>query len=226
MAITYPNGSTSPAETAIALGGGGPAAGLHIGVLEALADAGIKFDVWALSCIGAWVGIVDNQSATPLKTKTRPNRHINFSRMAFFETTKSYKRFPINTVFGPDWRSNIQALNNFVTNPDNYKDFPMGPVQNNGCLPGLLELLFNQLPDRLRKRKSSKNWMRETSTDGYSTKRWRPIPLSAFHVHDVPVQYRRPVQDQLSAQRIYEGNKVRGTEEKKKTTHPSQRLKS
>ena len=36
MAITYPNGSTSPAERAITLGGGGPAAGLHIGVLEAL----------------------------------------------------------------------------------------------------------------------------------------------------------------------------------------------
>ena len=73
MAITYPNGSTSPAERAITLGGGGPAAGLHIGVLEALADAGIKFDVWALSCIGAWVGIVYNQFDDKLKTKTGPN---------------------------------------------------------------------------------------------------------------------------------------------------------
>ncbi|MGY3136028.1 putative acylesterase/phospholipase RssA [Bradyrhizobium sp. USDA 4501] len=48
-------------KRAITLGGGGPAAGLHIGVLEALANAGITFDVWALSCIGAWVGIVYNQ---------------------------------------------------------------------------------------------------------------------------------------------------------------------
>jgi predicted acylesterase/phospholipase RssA len=40
---------------AIALGGGGPAAGLHIGVLEAFANAEpeITFDVWSLSCIGA-----------------------------------------------------------------------------------------------------------------------------------------------------------------------------
>ena len=43
---------------AITLGGGGPAAGLHIGVLDALANANITFDVWSLSCIGAWVGIV------------------------------------------------------------------------------------------------------------------------------------------------------------------------
>ena len=48
-------------KRAIALGGGGPAAGLHIGVLEALANADIEFEVWALSCIGAWVGIVYNQ---------------------------------------------------------------------------------------------------------------------------------------------------------------------
>ena len=48
---------------AITLGGGGPAAGLHIGVLEALAnEPSITFDVWSLSCIGAWVGIVYNQS--------------------------------------------------------------------------------------------------------------------------------------------------------------------
>ncbi len=32
-------------KRAITLGGRGPAAGLHIGVLEALAAAGIKFDV-------------------------------------------------------------------------------------------------------------------------------------------------------------------------------------
>src|SRR5712675_1662084 len=50
-----------PVKRAITLGGGGPAAGLHIGVLEALHAAGITFDVWALSCIGAWVGIVYNQ---------------------------------------------------------------------------------------------------------------------------------------------------------------------
>ena len=48
-------------KRAISLAGGGPAAGLHIGVLKELEKQGKKFDVWALSCIGAWVGIVYNQ---------------------------------------------------------------------------------------------------------------------------------------------------------------------
>ncbi|MGZ8367283.1 MAG: patatin-like phospholipase family protein [Rhodoplanes sp.] len=52
-------------KRAIALAGGGPAAALHIGALEYLREQGIAFDkrddVWALSCIGAWVGIVYNQ---------------------------------------------------------------------------------------------------------------------------------------------------------------------
>ncbi|MBV8747201.1 MAG: patatin-like phospholipase family protein, partial [Xanthobacteraceae bacterium] len=62
-----PAAKTKPEEKplrAITLGGGGPAAGLHIGVLEAFANAGITFDVWSLSCIGAWVGIVYNQWET------------------------------------------------------------------------------------------------------------------------------------------------------------------
>jgi predicted acylesterase/phospholipase RssA len=46
-----------PVRRAITLGGGGPAAGLHIGVLEALHAAGITFDVWALSCMSIGVQI-------------------------------------------------------------------------------------------------------------------------------------------------------------------------
>ena len=39
-------------KRAITLAGGGPAAGLHIGVLERLNEAHIKFDVWA-----GWFGV-------------------------------------------------------------------------------------------------------------------------------------------------------------------------
>jgi len=60
------NGGGVRPKRAICLAGGGPAAGLHIGVLEGLKERGITFDdensVWALSCIGAWVGIVYNQA--------------------------------------------------------------------------------------------------------------------------------------------------------------------
>lgn len=80
-------------KRAIALGGGGPAAGLHIGVLEALANADIEFEVWALSCIGAWVGIVYNQF-DGVENKARAERPINSSRMACFETTKAISASP------------------------------------------------------------------------------------------------------------------------------------
>ena len=91
-------------KRAITLGGGGPAAGLHIGVLEALQRvAGITFDVWALSCIGAWVGIVYNQFDE--NQKDRAEQTYQFFKNGVFRDDESYERFPINTVFGPDWRS-------------------------------------------------------------------------------------------------------------------------
>ena len=95
-------------KRAITLGGGGPAAGLHIGVLESLAAKDIKFDVWSLSCIGAWVGIVYNQWGD---NENKVEKTHQFFKNGVFRDDESYKRFPINTVFGPDWRSNIKALN-------------------------------------------------------------------------------------------------------------------
>ena len=85
---------------AITLGGGGPAAGLHIGVLEAFANADplITFDVWSLSCIGAWVGIVYNQSASDKDSEKKAiesarsrksKRHMSSSRTACFETMRA-----------------------------------------------------------------------------------------------------------------------------------------
>ena len=101
---------------AITLGGGGPAAGLHIGVLDALAANDKKFDIWALSCIGAWVGIVYNQFDTnEVKDKDRPEQTYQFFKNGVFRDDESYERFPINTVFGPDWRANTKALNKFIS---------------------------------------------------------------------------------------------------------------
>ncbi|WP_244443069.1 patatin-like phospholipase family protein [Bradyrhizobium sp. Ai1a-2] len=108
-------------KRAIALGGGGPAAGLHIGVLEALANAGITFDVWALSCIGAWVGIVYNQF-DGVENKDRAEKTYQFFKNGVFRDNEGYKRFPINTVFGPDWESIGQAVTNFAMDPKTYRD--------------------------------------------------------------------------------------------------------
>ena len=105
-------------KRAITLGGGGPAAGLHIGVLEALQSRpDIKFDVWSLSCIGAWVGIVYNQFDGPDKAR----QTHQFFKDYVFRNDESYERFPINSVFGTDWFSNSQALMKYVSDIDNYK---------------------------------------------------------------------------------------------------------
>ena len=61
---TAPRQEPRKKKRAIALAGGGPAAGLHIGALEALEQHGVTFDVWSLSCIGAWVGVYYNQLKT------------------------------------------------------------------------------------------------------------------------------------------------------------------
>ena len=105
-------------KRAISLAGGGPAAGLHIGVLHRLAKAGIKFDVWALSCIGAWVGLVYNQCDPGKEVE----QTYNFFKDHVFRDDESYERFPINTVFGPDWFSNTRALMRFLSKPENYKN--------------------------------------------------------------------------------------------------------
>jgi predicted acylesterase/phospholipase RssA len=109
------------AEKAICLGGGGPAAGLHIGVLKGLKDAGVEFnkaaDVWALSCIGAWVGVVYNQA--------NPGNEIEQTYEFFrdvFRDDKSFESFPTNTIFAPDWAGNAEAIWDFLLEPKHYKN--------------------------------------------------------------------------------------------------------
>ena len=104
-------------KRAITLGGGGPAAGLHIGILEAL-QSKIEFNVWSLSCIGAWVGIVYNQ----FDGHDKAGQTLKFFKDHVFRDDESYERFPINSVFGTDWVGNTQAFWDFVRDPRNYKD--------------------------------------------------------------------------------------------------------
>ena len=113
-------GATEAPKRAICLAGGGPAAGLHIGVLQGLKNHGVDFNnsdaVWALSCIGAWVGIVYNQATGDKEAAT-----YNFFR-EIFRDDNSFKSFPTNTIFAPDWFGNAEALMNFMLDPQNYKN--------------------------------------------------------------------------------------------------------
>ncbi|MGZ5874994.1 MAG: patatin-like phospholipase family protein [Bradyrhizobium sp.] len=143
-------------KRAITLGGGGPAAGLHIGVLEALAAHDIKFDVWALSCIGAWVGIVYNQFDDKVKNEDRAELTYQFFKNGVFRDDQSYERFPINTVFGPDWGSIRKALDKFVRDSDNYQDFVWDPYRMMDAFQDSMSLLFDRLPDKETGRKFKK----------------------------------------------------------------------
>ena len=113
------NGAKGRPKRAICLAGGGPAAGLHIGVLKGLRDAGISFDtkhdVWALSSIGAWVGVIYNQAESDRIQET-----TNFFRGVFRED-KSFDSFPLNTAFTPDWAGNAEAMWEFLIDPKSYK---------------------------------------------------------------------------------------------------------
>jgi len=133
-------------KRAITLGGGGPAAGLHIGVLEALANADKTFDVWALSCIGAWVGIVYNQ-LDKVENKDRAEKTYQFFKNGVFRDDEGYKRFPINTVFGPDWDSIGKAVTNFVTDSNTYKDL-WDPQAMMNAYRDSMSFWFGQQPDR------------------------------------------------------------------------------
>jgi predicted acylesterase/phospholipase RssA len=110
-----------PKKRAICLAGGGPAAGLHIGALKGLQERGLTFDhkgdVWALSCIGAWVGIVYNQAPKGREIEET----IRFFRDVF-RNDQSFKSFPANTVFTPDWAGNAEAMLDFLVDPRNYRN--------------------------------------------------------------------------------------------------------
>jgi predicted acylesterase/phospholipase RssA len=112
-------------KRAIALGGGGPAAGFLIGSLSALEEAGITFDVWSLSCIGAWVGIYYNQlpdSKRSTGAESRASRTHEFFRQHAFRDADSYRGFPVNKAFAPNLRAYWEAWLTHCLNPQTYVD--------------------------------------------------------------------------------------------------------
>ncbi len=107
-----------PKKRAIALAGGGPAAGLHIGALLALEEAGIDFDVWSLSCIGAWVGIYYNQ----LAVQDRAAETYKFFRKNAFRDSDSYRGFPVNKAFAPNLGAYAAAWWKHAVSPQSLVD--------------------------------------------------------------------------------------------------------
>ena len=108
-------------KRAICLGGGGPAVGLHIGALEGLKKRGIDFgnksSVWALSCIGAWAGVIYNQAERGQEIETTYNFFHDI-----FRDNKSFESFPTNTIFAPDWAGYAEAIFDHLCEPKNYRN--------------------------------------------------------------------------------------------------------
>lgn len=103
-------------KRAIALAGGGPAVGLSLGALKRLhEEEDIRFDVWTLSCIGAWLGIAWNQAEEGREYETS----LDFFR-GIFRPDDVYDKFPIASAFAPDWEAAIRNAVEFCVDPRSY----------------------------------------------------------------------------------------------------------
>lgn len=105
-------------KRAICLAGGGPAVGLSIGALERFhQEPDIRFDVWSLACIGAWLGIVWNAAETgqELEATNTFFRH-------HFRPDDVYDRFPIASGFAPDFEAMTENTLNFMLDSGSYKN--------------------------------------------------------------------------------------------------------
>ena len=160
-----PRGNGSTAKRAICLAGGGPAAGLHIGVLQGLKERGVDFDnedsVWALSCIGAWVGIIYNQAKEGKGLEATQEFFRNV-----FRDDESFRSFPTNTIFSPDWFGYLDAMQDFLCEPQNYR---------NAFVPRKMMESFLHTMSGLRDRK---NWRHFSEGD---FNRWTLNHVLAVH---------------------------------------------
>ncbi|MBF0323557.1 MAG: patatin-like phospholipase family protein [Alphaproteobacteria bacterium] len=101
---------------AIALAGGGPAVGISLGALKRLhQEPDIRFDVWTLSCIGAWLGIVWNQADIGHEAEVAET----FFRK-IFRPDNVYDRFPVAAAFAPDFEASLRNSVSFMLNPASY----------------------------------------------------------------------------------------------------------
>ena len=98
---------------AITLAGGGPEAALHIGALALFErEAKVHFDIWALSCVGAWVGIYYHQC----EKESRPNRRGSFFANKYTVTIFLIRAFRSTRYSEPIWaRSAARQSNSCLT---------------------------------------------------------------------------------------------------------------
>lgn len=105
-------------KRAITLSGGGPAAGMSIGTLERLdAEPDLAFDVWSSSSIGAWTMVAYHSAP-----QGEGVDHTKSSMKEVFRPDDWYARFPIPTIFTPDWFEIMRNTVAFICDPQSYND--------------------------------------------------------------------------------------------------------
>jgi predicted acylesterase/phospholipase RssA len=109
-------------KRALTLAGGGPAVGIGLGALRALQEFEIKFDVWSLSCVGAWLGCLYHVSPKPRRTDKDKLQYVEELMESFFREDDVYDKFPCPTVFLPDIPDTIAASLRFMVDPHSYEN--------------------------------------------------------------------------------------------------------
>ena len=105
-------------KRAICLAGGGPAVGLSIGALKRLEqEPDIQFDVVSTACIGAWLAVTYYQAPAG---KGLESTLGFFDRV--FQPERTYSRFPVATVFAPNFPKMMENTVSFVMDPGNYRN--------------------------------------------------------------------------------------------------------
>ena len=101
---------------ALTIAGGGPAVGVGLGVLQALESfPRLKFKVWSLSCVGAWLGCLYHASPDADRLG-----HVTRLMESFFREDSVYDGFPCPTIFVPDIPEMISAYLRFMVDPRSY----------------------------------------------------------------------------------------------------------
>lgn len=133
-------------KRALTIAGGGPVVGIGLGVLEALTEhPELEFQVWSLSCVGAWLGCLYHASPKPFRGAYDKLQYVTKLMQGFFREDAVYDKFPCPTVFLPDIPEIISAYLRFMIDPRSYQNL----VVPSEILKGYQDLLdFYLRPSR------------------------------------------------------------------------------
>ena len=145
---------------------------MHIGTLQKLQEVGITFDVWAVSCIGAWVGIVYQQ----FKGNQAQQTYDFFKNHVFRDGP--IRDFRTNAVFGDfqDWTTNMRAMNEFLFDLRNYQNLVL-PNRMMDAMKETMAFFFDP------------NGMKEISTTGSSTRDGGKSLHALADIDDVSIEH-------------------------------------